>query len=803
VSTLPVSFAPDCAPGEAAVAYARLRLLVLPLHSPILRHNGTAECSCWKRETCPHVGKHPRWRKGMIEHGALDASASEATVGVWWDEWPRANVGIATGEQSHLLLLDGDPRHGSVESLQRLERNHGRLPETWEVRTGGGGWHRYFRLPVGAPAIGCAGLGDAYPGLDVKGNGGYATAPPSLHLSGKRYAWAAAAGVMTPASEPVDAPAFLLDLLARSAAPVARPATLQTEELSADDGGRDWLDWALTRTGDGVGDLIGFELAQQLLIARVADVHAPLLDYAQRATVNPRNPFTERDVTRWIKSAEKSSLVRQGTPAKAPARRASVYMTAPGANGHRPDPPPDTPTGDEDTQQDAPSPEVSTCAFPLHVLPMRMRTFIATVADAVGCPVDLVAVPALVAAGSAIGNAVELEVKPGWHERACLWALSIARSGDGKSPAHREAMRPLLLRQDTLFAIYRTALAEWHAAREEGEKLGPKPVAEHVAITDSTLEALALALAGSPRGLVMPLDEAASWVLSFNQYRAGGKGADRPHWLKIWAGEQTTIVRATRDPVHLPAPFVAVSGNMPPDKLSALADVDGAEDGFIARILFSYPVPLPARASEQGISPDVRYDWAQVIGKLLRLTPTALGNGQKGVPMLPATAELTPEGRRVWQAWEQQLADEMNGETFPDALRACWSKFKGYTARLALIVNALAWACDEPAVGAFSVHTGSVEGAVELAEYFKAHARRVYAFLHANEATREALGVLEWLRRHKKLTTTAREVQQARLRGISDVTSATLALQRLASMGYGTCETKAERGGKRVVFTRK
>ena len=242
---------------------------------------------------------------------------------------------------------------------------------------------------------------------------------------------------------------------------------------------------------------------------------------------------------------------------------------------------------------------------------------------------------------------------------------------------------------------------------------------------------------------------------------------------------------------------------MPPDKLSALADVDGAEDGFIARILFSYPVSLPARASDAGIPAETRDDWAAVIEKLLRLTPTAPGDGQKGVPMLPATAELTSSGRQVWRAWEQQLADEMNAETFPDSLRACWSKFKGYTARLALIVNALAWACGEPNVGACYVDAASVEGAVKLAEYFKAHARRVYAFLNANDATREALAVLEWMRLHKKLTTTAREVQQARLRGITDVTSATLALQRLVSMGYGTCEEQAKPGGKRIIFTRK
>src|SRR5258706_14993993 len=129
-NALPNTFSPDCAPREVALTYARLRLHVVPLHTPIFRPDGATACSCWKRDTCPNIGKHPRWRKGMLEHGANSASASEATVGVWWDEWPTANVGIATGDVSRLLLLDGDPRHGSVESLQRLERKHGRLADS-------------------------------------------------------------------------------------------------------------------------------------------------------------------------------------------------------------------------------------------------------------------------------------------------------------------------------------------------------------------------------------------------------------------------------------------------------------------------------------------------------------------------------------------------------------------------------------------------------------------------------------------------------------------------------------------------
>ncbi len=58
------------------------------------------------------------------------------------------------------------------------------------------------------------------------------------------------------------------------------------------------------------------------------------------------------------------------------------------------------------------------------------------------------------------------------------------------------------------------------------------------------------------------------------------------------------------------------------------------------------------------------------------------------------------------------------------------------------------------------------------------------------------------MRRHKKLATTTREVQRARLCGIVDATDAELAVGALASMGYGQVERKAMPGGVRVTFTR-
>jgi hypothetical protein len=190
------------------------------------------------------------------------------------------------------------------------------------------------------------------------------------------------------------------------------------------------------------------------------------------------------------------------------------------------------------------------------------------------------------------------------------------------------------------------------------------------------------------------------------------------------------------------------------------------------------------------------------VGKLLNLTPQAAGDGQKGVPMLPAVAHFTAAGQRAWEAWEDGHAAEMNAETLADALRAPWSKFKSYAARLALLVQALRWACGESDITAFDVDEQSVKAAADLIAYFKAHCRRVYTFLHANPATREALGALEWMRRHHKLSVTIRAVQQAHLRGLGDRVSIERALRLLERMGYGAVEVKRVPGGPQLTFSR-
>src|SRR5438128_1578448 len=164
---------------DAALAYAQRGWSVFPVHTIV---NG--QCSC-DNTTCASPGKHPR-----TTHGVQDAITDTSTIEQWWTQWRDANIGIRTGAVSGLVVLDVDPRHGGDASLEEWKALYGHDFLTTLIScTGGGGLHLFYAYP-GQPVRNKVGLA---PGLDIRGDGGYIVAPPSIHVSGNRYVWDPAA----------------------------------------------------------------------------------------------------------------------------------------------------------------------------------------------------------------------------------------------------------------------------------------------------------------------------------------------------------------------------------------------------------------------------------------------------------------------------------------------------------------------------------------------------------------------------------------------------------------------------------
>lgn len=128
-------------------------------------------------------------KKPLTPHGCKDAKKAIGPIQAWWKKWPDASIGVATGSLSNLVVIDEDVSEDrgidGIRSVRDWERENGELPETSMAITGRGGYHLYYRYS-GSDIKNRAGLLE---GVDVRGEGGYVIAPPSVHPNGTEYQW--------------------------------------------------------------------------------------------------------------------------------------------------------------------------------------------------------------------------------------------------------------------------------------------------------------------------------------------------------------------------------------------------------------------------------------------------------------------------------------------------------------------------------------------------------------------------------------------------------------------------------------
>jgi Bifunctional DNA primase/polymerase, N-terminal len=207
---------------EAALGYAARGIPVYPVHWPRPTPSGASlACSCPRGPGCDRPAKHP-----LVRHGVKEATTHPGQIGRWWQRWPQANLGLATGICFDALDIDGPDGLAALGELQ--EAAGLRLPGPL-VATGGGGWHHWF-TPTG--------LGNRPPhGLahvDWRGKGGCVLAPPSRHSSGRPYRWL----VDLDKAPLAEVPAALRLLLDPGPPTTARPARIAGPDLAGHPYGR-------------------------------------------------------------------------------------------------------------------------------------------------------------------------------------------------------------------------------------------------------------------------------------------------------------------------------------------------------------------------------------------------------------------------------------------------------------------------------------------------------------------------------------------------------------------------------------
>lgn len=159
---------------DEALAYAKLGWRVFPL----LAINQQGGCECQDGVDCTRPGKHP-----AIQGWNKEASTDSDQIREWWVKHPSRGIGIATGEESDLTVLDADGNEGLMQ-IGEFFRGTG-IPTTPTVQSRPGHQHYYFAHNPDIKSK-SKNLGSH---LDTRSNDGFVVAPPSRHASGTKYEW--------------------------------------------------------------------------------------------------------------------------------------------------------------------------------------------------------------------------------------------------------------------------------------------------------------------------------------------------------------------------------------------------------------------------------------------------------------------------------------------------------------------------------------------------------------------------------------------------------------------------------------
>jgi putative DNA primase/helicase len=126
-----------------------------------------------------------REKRPLTNRGYRDATVDQRVIDDWVRRFPGCNWAVATGKISGITVVDVDGPQGE-QTLYTLAEEGVVIDSPLQCLTGRGR-HLYFKHDRSMKSS----VGRLGPGLDIRADGGSATLPPSVHISGKRYEWIA------------------------------------------------------------------------------------------------------------------------------------------------------------------------------------------------------------------------------------------------------------------------------------------------------------------------------------------------------------------------------------------------------------------------------------------------------------------------------------------------------------------------------------------------------------------------------------------------------------------------------------
>ncbi len=712
----------------------------------------------------------PADKAPLNPHGMNEGTTNLATIADWWARWPDALIGCRIPED--VVVLDIDPRHGGDTTWQALTDSYGPVDTGRKHHSGrgDGGFHAWFKKPAGKLSIKplhewarkqgtghSAGKNSWASGIDLlHHNHRYTILPPSPHpVTSQPYVWDSKA-------EPAPLPGWLTQYVTATPTtpPPNAPLRIADENSIADwySANHSWNDilgtvgWVRVH-GDGDGDGSSWRHPNATSAQSCTIKHGCLFVYTPNTDFDETEQGDPKGYTRFRAWA----ILEHGNNLTAAARAAleardgpaTVYPNATPFDPADPWPEPTPLT----THTELPP-------FPIHVLPAWMAAQCEAVSGNLQVAGDLACILGLGAVAVAtIGHLKVSYPRQAWIQPCNIYAVVALDASSGKSPVKSMMFKPLeeyeleriaaarkerqhhqsdidirtaqvatykkvLAKEDDAFT--RQMLADTIDTVTDLE--ATMPPSGRLIADDATIEALGIVLADAGGAIGVVSAEGGLFDRLAGLYSDNGINLDL--YLEGWSGGRYTLDRVKRDPISVPSANVSVITTVQPFTLDQIGakQVFNAR-GLVARFLMCKPASNVGHRDRKRTSINHQ---AEADRYALHIERIARDHADD-----PVTLTVDgPAGERFAE-WDQATENRLNTDLAH--LKEWVGKLRANTLRLAAILHVAHGRTGD------LIDVGTVDEAIELADYFTAHALGIAAEWGAGSEAAQAKQILEWI----------------------------------------------------------
>lgn len=376
----------------------------------------------------------------------------------------------------------------------------------------------------------------------------------------------------------------------------------------------------------------------------------------------------------------------------------------------------------EKTTEDIPS----DITFPVDIFPESIKNYFLLCKNTLNSNIDYMGCSFLWLLSLIIGNSLKVRVKGGWIESSVVWISLVGEAGIGKTPSISRVIYPLekINNREIKKYIKNLKLYEAYNNLDKKEKQNneevKRPSKSQIIVSDFTIEAITDLHEESKNAVGVFCDELAGWYKDMNKYRAG---SDLEFWLSSWSNKGIAMNRKTAKSSFVESPILPVLGGIQPKILTQFFTEENKDNGFIDRMLTSFPDAIVENYNEEDLSDEIITWYNDYIVNFYNTIKNDFVIYDPDGEILSKVVPFSEGAKNKWIKVFNEITSYQNSDSENEYMKSMYPKQKSYIPRFALLLNTL-YAYDDTTTSINEISEKAMDGAIELSKYFVLMAKK-------------------------------------------------------------------------------